>query len=97
MGLDRPLTAPTTKEIYRYDHISKQPSGEPGIPEPMVVAFESKKFILYDIVLKDLKEVESRLLQTASKFINSFEGYLKMKSISSLIDRHELLSDLYEC
>lgn len=63
----------------------------------MVVAFESKKFILYDIVLKDLKEVESRLLQTASKFINSFEGYLKMKSISSLIDRHELLSDLYEC
>jgi|JI6StandDraft_1071083.scaffolds.fasta_scaffold14476_6 hypothetical protein len=63
----------------------------------MVVGYDSNKFLLYDITLKDLKELEGRLLQTASKFINGFEGYLKMKTMPPLIDRHELLSDLYEC
>ncbi len=63
----------------------------------MVVGYDSKKYLLYDITLKDLKELEGRLLQTASKFINDFEGYLKLKLIAPLVDRYELLSDLYEC
>ena len=63
----------------------------------MVVGYDSNKYLLYDITLKDLKEVEDRLLQTASKFINDFEGYLKLKAMPQLIDRYELLNDLYEC
>jgi hypothetical protein len=62
----------------------------------MVVSFDMDNYLLYDVTLKDLKELEARLLDTASKFINNFEGYLKIKSVESLVDRHGLLSDLFE-
>lgn len=97
LGLDREPQAPITRQIYHYDRIVKKSSGETDVEEPMVVGYDSNKLILYDITLKDLKEVEDRLLQTASKFINDFEGYLKLKGLPELVDRHELLSDLYEC
>lgn len=54
-----------------------------------------KQKVLYEPALQDLEQVESRLLATATSYINRYERYLKVKSLDELVDRMELLTRLY--
>lgn len=93
---DGVAAVPTSRDIYKYDRIVRTPTGDESHPyEPLVTAPESRKFIMYEVAFQDLRNLERRILATASKFINKFEGYLKVKNLDGLADRHEVLLDLY--
>lgn len=54
-----------------------------------------KQKILYEIVNDDIEEVEERIMASCTNFINRYERYLKVKSLDEIVDRVELLFQIY--
>jgi hypothetical protein len=55
-----------------------------------------KQKIMYDVVEKDLDLIEKRMLEVSTSFINRYERYVRLKSLSEIVDRVELLNRIYE-
>lgn len=55
-----------------------------------------KNKILYEVANDDMEQLERRILQHCTYFINRYERYIKIKSLDEIVDRVELLTHIYE-
>ena len=48
------------------------------------------------MVLNDIEEIEERVLHNCTMLINRYERFIKIKGLDEIVDRVELLKNVYQ-
>lgn len=83
-------------KLYKKDRVTCHYFGE-TIPHVLVShGRRLKNKILYEVANEDMTELEQRIIDNCTYFINRYERYVKIKSLEELVDRVDLLATVYE-
>ena len=55
-----------------------------------------KNKVLYEVALNDIEEIEERILHNCTMLINRYERFIKIKGLDEIVDRVELLKNVYQ-
>jgi hypothetical protein len=83
-------------KLYKKDRVLFEHFGE-KIPHVLVSNGQRPKHrVLYEEALQDIEAVEERLMRHCTVFINRYERFLRVRSLPELVDRVELLAQMYQ-